>query len=80
MAILEAVARKNGIPLPSAIGFDPAACSDVDCDVLASVMLRAGKYVEMRRPRDRLDAMVSAIGNGSEAPYGPSAGLVLKSA
>ncbi|AGA26480.1 hypothetical protein [Singulisphaera acidiphila] len=61
MSILESVAKQHGKPLPSGIGFDPAACDESDCDLLASTMFHAGKYAEMVRLRDRLDRMVSSV-------------------
>ncbi|AGA26482.1 hypothetical protein [Singulisphaera acidiphila] len=61
LSILENVAKHHGIPLPSAMGFDPASCTVQDCELLASTMFASGKYAEMVALRDKLDKMVSAV-------------------
>ncbi len=77
LAILETVSRTHGIALPSTIGFDPARCTDADCDMLASTMFQAGRHAEMRRLRDRLDKMVAAVDRARETSHGLSARMGL---
>jgi hypothetical protein len=61
LGIVENVAKHLNIPLPTAIGFDPATCTVADCDLLASTMFAAGKFTEMVHLRDKLNKMVSAV-------------------
>ena len=79
LAILETVSRTHGIALPPAIGFNPAGCTGEDCDLLASTMFQAGRHAEMRRLRDRLDKMVSAVDKARETSHGLTARMSLKS-
>jgi hypothetical protein len=80
LSILETVAKSHGIPLPSAIGFDPARCTDADCDMLASTMFQARRYAEMVRLRDRLSKMVEAVDKARASALGQPATLSLKTA
>jgi hypothetical protein len=61
LGIVENVAKHHKVPLPTAIGFDPARCTIEECNLLASTMFQAGKYAEMVHLRDRLDKMVKAV-------------------
>lgn len=75
LGILENVAKHHSIPLPSAIGFDPARCTIADCDLLASTMFQAGKYAEMVHLRNKLDKMVSAVEKSRAHALSTSAAL-----
>lgn len=75
LGILENVAKSLSIPLPSAIGFDPARCTVQDCDLLASTMFQAGKFAEMIHLRNKLDKMVSAVEKARAAALSTSPAL-----
>jgi hypothetical protein len=58
--IFETVAKSLGKSLPQSYGFDPAACTREDIDVLVNVMFAAGRVSEMRYMRDKLSARLAA--------------------
>ena len=49
------------MPLSSKFGFDPAACTIADCDLLASTMFQAGCFAEMRHLVNVLSKMVATV-------------------
>lgn len=61
LAILESVATHHGLPLPQAVGFDPATCTADDAKSAVAVMFAAGKYAEMVALRDELDRVIAKV-------------------
>jgi len=80
LGIVENVARKHGVAVPTTLGFDPATCTDDDCDHLAATMFESGHYDEMVRLRDRLNHMVSSADKTRAASYGLASRLALRTA
>jgi hypothetical protein len=62
--IVKEVVEQSGQKLPGRlVGLDPETITVDDCKMLAAAMCGAGKIVEMRFLRDRLDAMIKIAEN-----------------
>jgi len=63
LSILYSVAKQHGKPMSRGLGgFNPAECTERDCDLLASTMFAAGKFAEIVQLQALLTKIMSSAG------------------
>jgi hypothetical protein len=70
LALVESIAKDQGKPMPSHVGFNPATCSKADCDLLASTMFQLGRRSEMLHLYRQLGKMLAAMQAGIDMVQG----------